>query len=216
MPKPAPRYFCQPSALSKVSLGAGLPSFNGGGYGDLHSMSPDVEQNLDFFKKFFATWLKLDPATLAAALTIGSTLMNGVTAVQGFLKRMYNACLEFLTASISIPAYDDLNKDILNWIGANVLESRSPRNLAAKTDDVGNMFTYFKKRKDLSDGKKTPINYLPAFGTVWFVHERNIFLIRRISEKNFWSNLPQEYVEAPSGNEPLVIMVFGRSINPIR
>ena len=114
MPKPAPRYFCQPSALSKVSLGAGLPSFNGGGYGDLHSMSPDVEQNLDFFKKFFATWLKLDPATLAAALTIGSTLMNGVTAVQGFLKRMYNACLEFLTASISIPAYDDLNKDILN------------------------------------------------------------------------------------------------------
>lgn len=216
MPKPIPRHFRQPYALSKMPLGAGLPGFNGGGYGDFPSMNPDVEQNLDFFQKFFATWLKVDPATLAAALTIGSTLMNGVAVVKGILKRMYNACLEFLTASISIPAYDDLNKDILNWIGANVLDSRSPRNLAAKTDDVGNMFTYFKKRKDLSDGKKTPINYLPAFGTVWFVHDRNVFLVRRISEKNYWSNLPQEYVEAPSGNEPLVIMVFGRSISPIR
>ncbi|PVH88955.1 P-loop containing nucleoside triphosphate hydrolase protein [Cadophora sp. DSE1049] len=167
-------------------------------------------------REFFATWLRVDPANLAAALTIGSTMLRGATFVRDMVMRLYHAFTQFLTASISIPAYDDLNKDILNWIGAHVLESQSPRNLAARTEDVGNMFTYFSKRKDLSFGKKTPINYLPAFGTVWFVHDRNIFLVHRIYYKEFQSKLPQEYVEAPTGDEPLVIMVFGRSIEPIR
>lgn len=72
-------------------------------------------------------------------------------------------------------------------------------------------------RNDYYHEKRIPIRYLPSFGTHWFIHERNIFLIRRISPRTmFQSNTPDEYADVPQGDEPLVVIVLGRSVEPIK
>ncbi|KAH6720148.1 BCS1 N terminal-domain-containing protein [Leptodontidium sp. MPI-SDFR-AT-0119] len=197
----------RPSTLVKATVAFGTSLHK-----DVKSFSP----NLAFFKAFFATWLKLDITTLAASLTIFSALSDTARMVQRFGQKIYMSFLQYCTASISIPSSDNLNKDILNWIGKNVLERQSPRVLAAKTVSLGNnAFTYSSKNK-VGHEKRPPIKFLPTFETVWFVHDRNIFLVHRIFEKEVFSRVAHDYAEPPSGDEPLVIMVLGRSVAPIK
>ncbi|KAG4437131.1 hypothetical protein IFR05_007393 [Cadophora sp. M221] len=128
----------------------------------------DFTPHLEFFRDFFATWLKLDSSTLAASLTIFTALTDTV-------------------------------------------ERQSPRVLAAKTVSLGNnTFKYSSKKKDAHE-KRPPIKFLPTFETMWFVHDRNIFLVHRILEKEVVSGVAHEYAEPPSGDEPLVTMVLGRT-----
>jgi chaperone BCS1 len=91
-----------------------------------------------FLRAFFSTWLKLDLTTLAATLTIFSTLSGALKVVKGLALKVYWWFTKFCTASISIASSDRLNREIVNWLGAKVLERQATRVLTARTETIQN------------------------------------------------------------------------------
>lgn len=181
-------------------------------------------QRSGLLRYFFQTWLKLDLTTLAAAVTIFGTITGLANSSKTIALKFYWWFTQFCTASVSIAANDRLNKEILNWIGDQVLTRQGTRILTARTEAIQtDASLYFRhhsgptERNDVSFDKRIPIQYLPTFGTTWFVFERNIFLVRRMAGQiRTTGEVPTEYAVAPEGNEPLVIMCLGRSVAPIK
>ena len=87
-----------------------------------------------FLREFFAAWLKLDVTTIAAGLTIFGTITGAFRDLQGLALKMYWWFTKFFTAAISIASNDRLNKEILNWIGTQVLERQGTRILTARSE----------------------------------------------------------------------------------
>lgn len=179
-----------------------------------------------FFQRFFQTWLNLDLTTLALALTVFGALSSGAQHLQGVAFRVSGWITRFFTASISISGTDRLNREVLNWLGANVLTRQETRILTAQSEAVhGDHYAYRRAsmhRIDFHHEKRVPIQYLPTFGVTWFFHERNIFFVRRVPDSSstrsgvFAGDMPDQYAVAPSGYEPLVVMCLGRSVNPVK
>jgi mitochondrial chaperone BCS1 len=175
-----------------------------------------------FLQKFFSTWLKLDITTLAAVLTIFGTLSGGLKDLHGVALKVYWWITKFFTASISIASSDRLNREVINWLGARILTRQGTRILTACSEKIRNdSWSYFRKtsleRNDYQDQKRIPVQYLPTFGTTWFIHERRIFMVRRIpTDSRTADHVPDEYAAAPMGDEPLVVMCLGRSVEPIK
>lgn len=151
-----------------------------------------------FLKAFFTTWLKLDLTTLAAVLTIFNTLTGVWRILQSLGLQAYWYFTKLFTASISIASSDKLNGEIVAWIGAEVLERQATRILTAKTELVANhRWMYSRKttteRNDLDHAKRVPVRYLPTFGTTWFIHERNIFMVKRIAPRAYGSQVGNSF-----------------------
>jgi chaperone BCS1 len=213
----ASRNFNKLLALARTSL-IGAATGTGQSISDiLESSTP----GFGFLQAFFATWLKLDITTLAAALTIFGTISGALKDLQGVAFKIYWWITKFFTASISISSSDRLNREILNWLGAQVLERQATRILTARTEtihtDAWHPRRQLNETKKYMHEKRVPIQYLPTFGTTWFFHDRNIFLVRRVSSRGSnYSGVPEEYAAAPEGDEPLVVMCLGRSVVPIK
>ncbi|KXX73993.1 putative mitochondrial chaperone BCS1-B [Madurella mycetomatis] len=189
----------------------------------------DLEQRIPGFsilQNFFKTWLRLD---LTAVLTIAALMdaaSSGARSLQNMGSKLYWWIVRFLTASISIAGNDRLNREVLNWLGAHVLTKKGTRILTANSERIRNEAWHYRRvsqeRNDYHHEKRLPVHYLPTFGTTWFVHKRNVFMVRRIltSSSHYhsaWSfRTPDEYAGAPEGDEPLVIMCLGRSVEPIK
>ncbi|KAL2189173.1 P-loop containing nucleoside triphosphate hydrolase protein [Thermothelomyces heterothallicus CBS 203.75] len=188
---------------------------------DLERRIPGFSVLQDFFKK----WLKLDLTTILAAAALLGAASSGAQTVQHTGSRIYWWVVRFLTASVSIAGNDRLNREVLNWLGANVLMKKGTRILTVKSESTRNNTWSYRRgsqeRNDYHHEKLVPVQYLPTFGTTWFIHDRNIFMVRRIltssSQYNIaWDWTPDEYAGAPEGNEPLVVMCLGRSVEPIK
>jgi hypothetical protein len=89
-----------------------------------------------WLRAFFAQWLKLDLTTLAAALTIYGTLSGALKDLQGIALKIYWWFTRFFTASISITSNDRLNREIINWLGAQILTRSGTRILTARTESI--------------------------------------------------------------------------------
>ncbi|OHE92567.1 hypothetical protein CORC01_12146 [Colletotrichum orchidophilum] len=172
--------------------------------------------------KFFTTWLKLDIATILVLITLGGELPRALTSIQKLGTQLYWWITRFFTASISIGSNDKLNREVLNWLGAHVLTRQGTRILTARTEVIQNEAWYYRKpieRDDLHHEKRVPVQYLPTFGTTWFVYEGGFFMVRRVSNVragSAYTGVPDEYSAAPEGNEPLVVMRLGRAIQPVK
>jgi chaperone BCS1 len=202
---------------------AGTSILNGVGSSaaDLEERIPGFAVLQDFFKK----WLRLDLTTLLTAAALMGAASNGAQSIQETGSKVYWWIVRFLTASISIAGNDRLNREVLNWLGAHVLLKRGTRILTANSETIRNDAWSYRRvsqeRNDYHHEKRMPVQYLPTFGTTWFIHGRNIFMVRRIltSSSHYhsaWSRTPDEYAGAPEGDEPLVIMCLGRSVEPIK
>ncbi|KAL3426893.1 mitochondrial chaperone bcs1 [Phlyctema vagabunda] len=195
---------------------------DGSGTSSIQDFLEHSAPGFGFLQNFFSTWLKIDLTTLAAALTIMGTISGGLQNLQGLALKVYWWFTKFLTASISIASSDRLNREILNWLGAHILTRQGTRVLTARTETVQTDAWYPRRtkteRNDYHHEKRVPIEYLPTFGTTWFIHEYRVFLIRRIPTTHYGNvvGVPDEYAAAPEGDEPLVIMVLGRSVVPIK
>ncbi|KAJ9149542.1 p-loop containing nucleoside triphosphate hydrolase protein [Coniochaeta hoffmannii] len=184
----------------------------------------DATPGLGWIHTVLQSWLKLDLATLAAVLTITGTITSTFHTLKNVAVKLYWWITRFFTASISIPANDRLNREILNWVGARVLERQGTRILTAGTEPLETDAWAYRRfgveRNDYHHEKRTPIKYLPTFGITWFLHEGNMFLVKRvptsssINSSSFY--VPDEYKAAPTGSEPLVVMCLGRSVAPIK
>ncbi|KAH8760615.1 BCS1 N terminal-domain-containing protein [Hyaloscypha finlandica] len=199
-------------ALARAAAGTGT---------SLQKILQQSTPGFNFMQAFFKTWLKLDLTTLAAALTIFGTISSALVVLKGLSMKVYWWFTALFTASISIASSDRLNREILNWIGAQVLTRQATRILTARTETIQNDAWHHRRnhveRNDFNHEKRVPIQYLPTFGTTWFIFERNVFLVRRINtHRSYVMGVPDEYAAAPEGDEPLVVMCLGRSVEPIK
>jgi chaperone BCS1 len=208
-------------ASSSVALARSSPL--GGTSTSLHRLLQQSTPGYGFLQSFFKSWLKLDLTTLAAALTIFGTISSASVVLKGFGLKVYWWFTALFTASISIASSDRLNREILNWIGEQVLARQATRILTARTEAIQNDAWHPRRatqeRNDYQHEKRVPIQYLPTFGTTWFIYERNVFLVRRINaHRSFVMGVPDpdEYAAAPEGDEPLIVMCLGRSVAPIK
>lgn len=185
----------------------------------------DDTPGLGYLRQLLRTWLNLDVTTVAAILTIIGVVTSAAQDLSRIALKVYWWITKFFTASVSIPSSDRLNREVLNWVGANVLVRQGTRILTAGTEQINTDAWHYRRvevqRNDCRHEKRTPIQYLPTFGIIWFIHDHNVFLIKRIhptrghvqSNSNY---LPEEYTAAPDGSEPLIILCLGLSVAPIK
>ncbi|KAK0647036.1 BCS1 N terminal-domain-containing protein [Cercophora newfieldiana] len=176
-------------------------------------------------QNFFKSWLGVDLTTVLTAAALMGAASSGVRTIQASGSKVYWWIIRFLTASISIAGKDRLNREVLNWLGAHVLTTKGTRVLTAHSETIQTDAWHHRRvleRNDYHHEKRVPVQYLPTFGATWFIHGRNLFMVRRILTtsshyKSAWGNqTPDEYSGAPQGDEPLVVMCLGRSVEPIK
>ncbi|KAK1751292.1 P-loop containing nucleoside triphosphate hydrolase protein [Echria macrotheca] len=206
---------------------AGTATLAGGDSGN-STYFQQFEQRIPGFgmmQMFFKTWLKVDLTTILTIAALMGAASTGAQSLQATATQAYWWIIRFLTASISIPSDDRLNKEVLNWLGAHVLPIDGTRVLAAQSeklqDDSYRYYHRTHKRDDYHHEKRPPVQYLPTFGMTMFFHKRRLFMVRRIMSHGHgggsWSSrTPDEYAGAPNGHEPLVVMCLGRSVEPIK
>lgn len=179
---------------------------------------------LGWVQDFLSHWVKLDITAIAAAVTILGTLSGVLQFLRVASVKTYWWITRFFTASISINARDLLNRQVLNWVAAEILTRQATRVLTARSEEIETDAFYYHRtpepRIDYHVEKRKPILYLPTFGSTWFVHNRNIFIVRRVSANSsgmfFVDTVPDEFADAPEGTEPLIVMCLGRSVQPIK
>lgn len=128
-------------------------------------------------------------------------------------REAYGWIRHFFIASVTIPGRDPLNRNVVSWVLANVIEPRQDiRFFTARTEvKLG--------RGDVTDSatlKKTQrsVQYLPHFETTWFWHERQLFMVYRPLESFNASMCDPGYDGI--GGEELSISCLGRSAEPIK
>ncbi|KAL2259131.1 hypothetical protein VTK26DRAFT_7314 [Humicola hyalothermophila] len=188
----------------------------------------DLEQRIPGFsvlQNFFKRWLRLDLTTLLTISALMGAASSGAQSLQETGFKLYWWIVRFLTASISIAGNDRLNREVLNWLGAHVLTKKNTRILTANSESIRNESWHYRRvnqeRNDYHHEKRMPVQYLPTFGTTWFIYRRNVFMVKRILTNSShyyssWVRTPDEYAGAPEGDEPLVITCLGRSVEPIK
>ncbi|KAK3680994.1 P-loop containing nucleoside triphosphate hydrolase protein [Podospora appendiculata] len=210
-------------ASTSSLLGAGTPGV---------SLQEQFEERIPGFgvlQNFFKTWLRLDLTTVLTVAALMGAASSGVQSLKATGYSIYWWILRFLTASISIAGNDRLNREVLNWLGSQVLGRQGSRVLTAHSETIQSDAWAFQRvnqeRNDYNHEKRVPVQYLPTFGVTWFIHERNLFMVRRIlTNSSHYSGAstyngnktPDEYSGAPQGDEPLLVMCLGRSVEPIK
>lgn len=180
---------------------------------------------------------EMDINRVSAALTI---LGFGVGAIRyGYAigRRCADWVQQFFTACVTVTAPDELHDQVLRWLSDHVLRDQKTRLLSAKSGQhskdqggwpMGQPYMMGGRRRydqgrESSNSSSSSIQYLPAYGTTWFFHERVLFAVTR-SLKSSTAALPEldmgisgMYIAASSKNEEMLsIMCLGRSPEPIK
>ncbi|KAF2099929.1 P-loop containing nucleoside triphosphate hydrolase protein [Rhizodiscina lignyota] len=134
--------------------------------------------------------------------------------------------LQYCVSTVSIAANERLNDEILSYMSAHVV-SRGSRFVAAQSartgdDRIADPYAYYRhdrgKRltKEDYDERTPPVKYFPALGTHWFWFRGRPFMFQRGHFTVFSRNTRSLYTEYARGGEPLVIMCFGRHLEPLK
>jgi len=171
---------------------------------------------------FIAFFHKIDFTTWTLAIAVLGTFPSALHQLRAAASGLLWWAAKHFMSSVSIGANDRLNKEVINWVGNRVLPRRAARTLNARTEVISTNVPYWRvqttERDDVTHEKRVPIQYLPSYGTTWFIHDWNLFLIKRISANANKNSLRAmvEYSSAAEGYEPLVVMCLGRSPDPIK
>lgn len=206
------------SMSDTVATLLGLQAATGGM--TLQDMLGRAAPGLGFLPSFIRTWLQVDISSVVGLLSLIGAMSTGFHFLNRIGLKIYWTLTRFCTATVSIAASDRLNREVLNWLSATVLLRQGTRVLNARSEAVDRDRSFYRTksiRDDCANEKRRPVVYLPTFGTTWFWHRRNLFVVRCVRPNNrFGNDSPDEYADAPSGEEPLVVMCFGRSVEPIK
>ncbi|KAI0468774.1 P-loop containing nucleoside triphosphate hydrolase protein [Xylaria cf. heliscus] len=174
-------------------------------------------------QRFFKTWLKIDLTSLAFALALFGTMSSGMSMIKDLGAYVWTYIARFFVSSISVSGHDKLNEEVLNWLADHVLPYRQPRILNAQYQESNRPGSWNSYRNlAIKDDNKVekrnqrlPIFYMPAFGSIWFIHDRNFFILRRVDRYGN-SDAVDYFYKVSSGQESLVVMCLGRSPEPIK
>jgi mitochondrial chaperone BCS1 len=184
-----------------------------------------------YLHQFFSQWLRTDLTSLAFLLWLLPQVSSSLSQINQIATTLYKWITYLFTATVSLPAGDRSNREVLNWVSANVIEPRGIRTLTAHSEHVETDAVHYHRssrdpttRIDYYVPRKRPeIQYLPAFGTTCFVFERKMFLIKHsnprrpppIGHRSYHHHDPSPRF-APTGEEPLDVLCLGFSPEPIK
>jgi chaperone BCS1 len=173
-------------------------------------------------RHFFSKYLQID---LSKFLSFGFFALLYMTAGRELASQIYEQILGYFTSTISIPANERVNREVLTWMAEHIAK-RNTRFLAVGNPDGGVKSPYgsnYVLRSDRSSLRKAlnsagereeraqPISYFPAMGKVYFLFHGRPFLfdlIPRYHTRDF--NVP------PTGEEPIFIRSLGRNPAPLK
>lgn len=175
-------------------------------------------------------WIPLDITLLAATFTILSTLLGVLPHLRALATSTHQYTTRFFTASISIDAHDQLNREVLRWVGARVLTPAHGTRILTARSQALHSDAHHHTTTAHDGGRRSAIHYLPTFRSTWFRHRGTIFLVRRVcssasgsSSRSYTPRIqqntydePGEFASAADGADPLVVMCLGRSVEPIK
>ena len=172
---------------------------------------------LDFFRR----WLRTDVSTLAASLTVLGGLQSGLGSAFDILRSTRRYLSHFLTSSIAINGADKLNREVLNWLREHALEGKQMRMLLAQeptSDTTQGPHSYFARRDDRPASQHLAVSYTPTLGMHYFWFEGSLIMVKRGLEQDISmrSLFLDRSTVAPTGNEPLLLICLGRTVEPIK
>jgi chaperone BCS1 len=138
-------------------------------------------------RHFFAKWLRID---LTKVLSVGFLCLLYMTTDRAMLSQLYEHFLGYFTSTVSIPADDRINREVLTWMSEYVAK-RKTRFLAVQSTEMAIKSPYgsdYISAADKSsirdtrnvaenyDQKLQPIHYFPAVGKVYFLFHGRPFI----------------------------------------
>jgi chaperone BCS1 len=178
--------------------------FHVGGAASHHLLDPS-----GVIKALFARWSELDFTQVGSLVALAGVAPAAWRFARTAWCEVYGWIRRFFIASVNIPGRDPLNRNVINWVQAKVIETRKIRFLTARTESQSS-------RDDSSLLKKTrrQAQYLPHWETTWFWHGGSLFIVSRSLESFNASMCDPGYDGI--GGEDLTISCFGRSAEPIK
>lgn len=156
---------------------------------------------------------EVDITRLGSLIAIAGVVPAAWRLLHSAWSEAYSWIRQFFIASVVIPGRDPLNKSVISWVLAHVVEPRNrTRFFTARTDvklgraDVGETVSLKKTQRS--------IQYLPHFDTLWFWHAGGLFILHR-SLESFNASMCDPGYEGIGGEE-LTISCLGRSAMPIQ
>lgn len=160
---------------------------------------------------YFPSLATLDLTRLGSLIAIASVLPALWRVLHSAWHDTYSWLRQFLVASVTIPGRDPLNKNVVHWLLAHVIEPRAnTRFYTARTE------LRLGRGDEAASAKKTrrSVQYLPHFEVLWFVHGGRVFVVQR-SMESFNASMCDPGYDGVGGEE-LRISCVGRSVEPIR
>ncbi|KAI0521979.1 P-loop containing nucleoside triphosphate hydrolase protein [Xylaria bambusicola] len=123
----------------------------------------------------------------------------------------YSWIRQFFVASVTVPGRDPLNRNVMSWVIANVVQHRGIRSFTATTrvhaGDIVDRAAFLKK-------KRRVVQYLPHFDTTIFWHGSCLYFVSRPLDSYRASMSDPSYDGI--GGEELTIGCLGWSTEPIK
>lgn len=165
---------------------------------------------------------------ISLVVSVFALIFGLVTAFNISYRHIYAQVEEYLTASITVDAYDDIYDHVLSWLSEqNVskktrsLRVRSPRD--GLWDSSSDGFPDAMMLDSLNEGDgifnfskweaNVPPRFEPHDRSEWFWHRGNYFRFSRTRNMVFGGSM---FGRAFSEDEKLKLTVFGRSTQPIK
>lgn len=173
-------------------------------------------------RKFFSTYLHID---LSKIMSIGFFCLLYTTAGRSMFGGAYEQFLGYLTSTISIPADDRVNREVLTYMSEHLAKGSS-RFLAVKTGNATISTPYGsdyisktdaealqEALRDSGDEKSNRINYFPAIGKTYFLFQGRPFIFDLVPRFGYSDN---DFNPVPAGEEPIIIRCLGRNPAPLK
>lgn len=191
------------------------PFHAGGAVPAFRLAEPSMQGLLSAVTAYWPSLSHLDITRLGSLIAIAGVIPAAWRLLHGAWRETYSWIKQFFVATVTIPGRDPLNKNVVSWALAHVIQPRNnTRFFTARTevrDRLGRGDT-----PDSASLKKTQrqVQYLPHFETLWFWHDGRVFIIHRSLESFNASMCDPGYDGI--GGEDLTISCLGRSAEPIR
>jgi mitochondrial chaperone BCS1 len=178
--------------------------FHAGGAANFQLTDP-----VGLIKTLAYRWSELDITHLGSIVALAGIAPSAWRFASSAWSEVYSWIRRFFIASVSIPGRDPLNRSVVSWVLANVIEGRKVRFFTARTEAQS-------ARDDVSSLKKTRrmAQYLPHWETAWFWHNKHLFVVSR-SLDSFNAAMCDPGYDG-IGGEDLIISCIGRSVDPIK
>lgn len=165
----------------------------------------------------------LDLTRLGSLIAIAGVLPAAWRFLHHAWRETYAWIRQFFLASVTIPGRDPLNRAVVHYVLAHVIEPRkTTRAFTARTEagsssgmasDAAAAAAAGGLTRKKAKSQRT-VQYLPHFETVWFWRGRRLFVLQR-SMESFSASMCDPGYEGVGGEE-LTISCVGRSVEPIR